>query len=213
MRYEKWDFYLNSIQGHPSVAHTNKHSEGFEWIKKYLPIGKVLILGCADGNEIRVFKELGYDPVGITLGQTNIDWAKNNLPGCNIRIMDMHDLEFDPETFDCVFSDNTFEHCFAPMVHLLEVWTVLKPGGKFFISMPLFVDWEEDQQKPGNQLDHHHPNMLPPKMHAEMFRVCGFQVEKLPKGNDWVLTKKPYSVCHETIQLTLRKLTDKNWDK
>ncbi len=212
MRSKKWNFYLNTIQGHPSVAHTNKSVEGLEYLKKYLPLGKILAIGCADGMEVKALKGLGYDPIGITLGRTNVDWARENLPDCDIRLMDLHDLDFDPETFDCAFSDNTFEHCFAPMLHLLEVWTVLKPGGKFFINIPLFIDWEDGEKKPGNQLDHHHPNLLPPKMHTEMFKVCGFKVNQISK-NEWLLTKAPYSICHETIQLTLRKLTDRNWDK
>ncbi|MHA2053374.1 MAG: class I SAM-dependent methyltransferase [Candidatus Hodarchaeales archaeon] len=211
MRSEKWDFYLNTLQGHPSLAQTNKDNKGLSFITGYLPVGsRLLAIGCADGMEVKVLKDLGYNVTGITLGQINIDWARKYLPDCDVRLMDLHDLEFDPNTFDCAFSDNCFEHCFAPMIHLLEVWTVLKPEGKFYIKMPKFIDWNEGEKKPGNQLDHHHPNMLPPKMHSEMFKVCGFIIEE-QEGNNWLLRKGPINMCHETIQLALLKLNDKAW--
>ena len=95
----KWNFYTGILQGHPSVAHTNSSVEGLSFIKDKLNVGKILVMGCADGNEVKTFKQLGYDPIGITLGETNIDWAKKNLPDCDVRLMDMHDLTFEPERY------------------------------------------------------------------------------------------------------------------
>ena len=191
MRFDrKWYTYINVLQGHPSVAHTNKSAELLKnSVEPNLPKGKCLAIGCADGNEVKALNDLGYDTIGITLGQTNIDWAHENLPEIDIRLMEFHNLQFPNDTFDCVYSDNAHEHCFAPMIHCLEVWSVLKNGGKWLIKMPDMID----DVYGGNQLDHHHPNMYPTKYHKKLFEVCGFIAKQIDiknrNKNDWVLTK------------------------
>ena len=92
---EKWNMYIGILQGHPTVAHTNKSAELLkDSVEPYLPKGKCLAIGCADGIEVKAFNDLGYDTIGITLGKTNIDWAKHNLPDIDIRLMEFHNLQF-----------------------------------------------------------------------------------------------------------------------
>lgn len=87
------------------------------------------------------------------------------------------------------FSDNSYEHCFAPMIHCLEVWSILRSNGKWLIRMPYL----DKDIYAGNQLDHHHPNMYPEKYHKKLFEICGFEIKRLDalkrKNNDWLLTK------------------------
>ena len=209
MRTEKWDFYINSLQGHPSVAHTQKTYDGLKFILDWLPLGKVLCIGCADGNEVRALNELGYQTIGITLGKTNIEWAKQNLPNCDIRLMDMHDLEFQIETFDCVYSDQCFEHCFSPFIHLLEVWHVLKPNGRFYINTPKFEWSDHTKSTISNQLNYHHPNMLHPQIFRQMFKETGFIIEREEDEHIWLLRKdRSLSYAHESIKSCMDKRKD-----
>ncbi len=203
---KKWNMYMDTIQGHPTVAHTDKSADLLrEQVESHLPKGKCLAIGCADGMEVKALDDLGYDTIGLTLGKINIEWANKNLPSIDIRIMDFHDLEFPNEYFDCAYSDNSYEHTFAPMIHCLEVWSVLKIGGKWLIKMPSV---EEDVYA-GNQLDHHHPNMYPQKYHKKVFDVCGFDYASVDlsrgqKNNDWILTKRVTGI-HSTIATVFNK--------
>lgn len=101
---EKWNMYIDALQGHVSVAHTNKSAELLrEYVEPYLPKGKCLAIGCADGMEVKALDDLGYDTIGITLSKNNIEWAEQNLPDIDTRVMEFHDLQFSNDTFDCVF--------------------------------------------------------------------------------------------------------------
>ncbi len=185
---DKWNMYIDALQGHKSVAHTNKSAELLRsYVEPYLPKGKCLAIGCADGMEVKALDDLGYDTIGITLSKNNIEWAERNLPDIDTRVMEFHDLQFSNDSFDCTYSDNSYEHCFAPMIHCLEVWSVLRSNSKWLIRMPYL---DEDIYA-GNQLDHHHPNMYPEKYHKKLFEVCGFKVGRLDtpkrKNNDWLL--------------------------
>ncbi len=121
--------------------------------------------------------------------------------------MDFHDLEFPNNTFDCAYSDNSYEHTFAPMIHCLEVWSVLKLGGKWLIKMP---DVEEDVYS-GIQLNHHHPNLYPIKFHKKLFEVCGFSIDTYTTTedklmNEYLLTKiKSGPEFHSSVHTALNK--------
>ncbi len=205
---KKWNMYMDVLQGHPTVAHTDKYAKLLKnSVEPHLPKGKCLAMGCADGMEVKALNDLGYDTIGITLGAVNVIWAKENLPDIDIRIMDFHDLKFPSDTFDCVYSDNSYEHSFAPFIQCLEVWSVLKVGGKWLIKMP---DVEEDIYA-GNQLDHHHPNMYPVKYHKKIFELCGFGVNNFAstrekERNEWLLTKELNSpLLHSSMESALYK--------
>ncbi len=205
---KKWNMYMDTLQGHPTVAHTDKYAKLLKnSVEPYLPKGKCLAIGCADGMEVQALNDLGYSTIGITLGAINVKWAKENLPDIDIRVMDFHDLRFPNDTFDCAYSDNSYEHTFAPMIHCLEVWSILKLGGKWLIKMP---DVEDDVYA-GNQLDHHHPNLYPIKYHRKLFEVCGFSVNNYSSTkergrNEYVLTKEQTGpVFHSATQTALNK--------
>jgi len=142
--YRKWDALLgiaNKVEsGGKGVDEAPR--EGFvpyvETFVKYAPPEKypqILDIGAGCGAETSVLKEKGYKVTGITLGKDNIKYAKEKF-GIDLIEMDFHNLEFPNGCFDGVFMIQTFEHCFAPWLFIIELRRVLHDGGRVFLDVP-----------------------------------------------------------------------------
>jgi len=174
MRKEKWDSYMNAMQGHPSIAYTDKSAEGMKkmGILDRLDMGRCLCLGAADGAEVRALCDIGYKAVGITLGQNNVDYGKKEY-NVELYLMDMHDLLFGANTFQSAYSSHCFEHSLSPWIHVFEVRRVLKDGGKWWLNYPICDLGGSDTTRPSC----HHPNCNYSDVQREMFEYCGFAID------------------------------------
>lgn len=87
----------------------------------------ILCVGCRNTDEIKYFKKKGAsDVVGIDLYHISSD----------VIVMDMHELKFEDESFDVVYSRHSFEHAFDKNKAATEFIRVLKPGGVVVIEVP-----------------------------------------------------------------------------
>lgn len=201
MNKDLWDFYMDNLQGHPGRCVTPDALSVdvmSDQISKYFTDknGRVLVVGCADGREVHLLNELGYRLVmGVTLGKLNVAAAQKDYPKAIVLNQDMHDFTtFPVEVFDYVYSNQTFEHSFAPFLFCLELWAVMKPGGLAYISYPSHC--EEGRSGLTDPMtaimSHHHPNMLRPNDTELLFKLTGFSVldKNLNGGNDVFVMKK-----------------------
>jgi len=101
-----------------------KLSEYVDFTKKE----KILCVGCRNINEIKAFHSMGFDYV------TGIDVYSDNK---SILLMDMHDMTFQDETFDLIFSSHSLEHSIDPERAVLEFARVSKDGTIFIIEVPI----------------------------------------------------------------------------
>jgi len=218
MVIEKWNFYIESLQGHPTRCNSSHTKDGLSFIRNKLPLGKMLVIGCGEGKEVAVLKALGYDPIGITLGDTNLNYAKITFPDCDIRIMDMHFLDFPSEYFDCAYSNHSFEHSFAPWIQMMELWRVLKPNGKIWIAMPHFRFPNDRNFGEVNEFSHHHPNLLHPELLKQLFKNTGFKILEHAQNkegnlyfdNYWLLEKdQDASSAHPDMRRTLKEAVNR----
>jgi SAM-dependent methyltransferase len=93
-----------------------------------LSANRVLCLGARNTYEINALRQAGFgNVVGIDLFSG----------GKEILIMDMHDLNFPANSFDVVFSGDSFEHAHTPRRVAEEIARVLKPGGYVCMSTPI----------------------------------------------------------------------------
>jgi SAM-dependent methyltransferase len=126
---------------------------------------KVLDIGAGDGGETKLLLQKGYEVVGMTFGNDNIEMAKTQY-SINLVDADMHVLDYPPDTFDAIFLLQTFEHFLSPFVACLEMWRVLKTGGRIYICVP-----DPDNDK---EWTIWHTNLLYPKQIINLFNLCGF---------------------------------------
>ena len=92
----------------------------------------VLCVGARTGQEVVALKDLGYHAVGIDL----IPCAPHVIHG------DMHNLEFENNSFDCVFS-NVFDHSLHPEKKCSEIERVLSPDGVIIMQFQLNVSQDK----------------------------------------------------------------------
>ena len=64
---------------------------------------KILDIGCGTGFYTDLFKQLGYNSVGIDISQTAIEKAKSKYPDSNFAVADALNLPYDKNYFDVIF--------------------------------------------------------------------------------------------------------------
>lgn len=95
----------------------------------------VLVIGCNEGWEVERLNKWNKKVIGVDIVPSVVKYGREKN-GLDLRLMDMHQLDFEDETFDMVFIKGTLEHSHKPTVVLSEIIRVLKPLGKIFINVP-----------------------------------------------------------------------------
>lgn len=102
----------------------------------------VLCIGCGTGEECQYFESQGPKGlVGIDLSSGLIDYAKTSYPELDFRVMDMQKLDFEPESFDYVYSSLVLHYVDSWQEVFRSVSRVLRPGGKFLFSVHHPATW------------------------------------------------------------------------
>ena len=121
VRREKWlnGEWLSKISGFKEVF--NKHID-------YIG-NKCLCIGARTGQEVQALIDLNKNAIGI------------DLVACEPLVVegDFHDLSFDDESFDFIFS-NAFDHSLYPSKFCSEIIRVLKPGGVTLLHLQISED-------------------------------------------------------------------------
>lgn len=215
MRTEKWDLYIDTMQGHPSVCQSSHTIEGMKFITEHIPPDKfprLLDIGAGEGLETKVLSQLGYNVIGLIRGKINLKYAYKHFPGIIFVESDMHDLPFPSESFDSIYMNHTFEHLYAPFIFLLECYCILKKGGRMWIAIPDFKEIDDPTIGDPNKISHHHPNMICYNLLKQMFESTGFKIIycKSIKNNPcfdspYLLEKQDISCLHSDVRTVIEK--------
>jgi SAM-dependent methyltransferase len=144
---EYWGYYWRIAHLHQIPGIFQKIEQIVDLIEKACelkPRAEVLDLGCAGGDQLKVFAKKGYKVTGIDFVPSLIDYArdsfaKESLPG-EFIIDDMQNIGYE-NRFDLIimlsgvfcYVDDTANKEFLAKIH-----RALKPGGKVFIDyMPI----------------------------------------------------------------------------
>src|SRR5262245_32104219 len=99
------------------------------------PGWRVLDIGCGVGAFLRMVAERGGEPHGIDASQALIGFARDRLPGADLRVGEMEDLPWDDDTFDLVTGFNSFFFANDMAAALREAGRVAKPGAPVVIQV------------------------------------------------------------------------------
>ncbi|WP_374583723.1 class I SAM-dependent methyltransferase [Pseudoduganella sp.] len=98
---------------------------------------RILDLGCGPGRDLRTFKSLGHEPVGVDGSARFVEMAQR-WSGCPVWQQDFVALDLPPASFDGVFANASLFH--VPSAALPDVLArlhaALKPRGVLFSSNP-----------------------------------------------------------------------------
>lgn len=106
-------------------------------------VSNVLDIGCNRGpveflfHKLHPAKAATTDVQGIDVSRRAIERATAlGLPNCIFRAYDGSGLPYEAETFDLVLMVEVIEHVIDKASLLREVWRVLTPSGRLFLTTP-----------------------------------------------------------------------------
>jgi SAM-dependent methyltransferase len=101
------------------------------------PPFRILDLGCGPGRDLRTFKALGHEPVGIDGSARFVDMARE-WSGCTVWQQDFVALSLPPASFDGIFANASLFHVPSAALQgvLQQLHAALKPRGVLFSSNP-----------------------------------------------------------------------------
>jgi len=101
------------------------------------PPFRILDFGCGPGRDLKVFKDLGHEAIGLEGSERFVAMARQ-YSGCEVWHQDFLKLALPAEIFDGIFANASLFH--VPSQELprvqRELWAALKVNGVLFSSNP-----------------------------------------------------------------------------
>ncbi len=175
-------------------------------LKKWKQKGRLLDIGCATGffiNGVRNNSE--WDVYGIEFGKDAVTYAREEL-GLDVMQGEITDSNYPAEYFDYIHLNNVLEHTTDPLGMLRECRRIIKPEGKFFLSVPNgyndslnLINFYKQESKPARSKDGH-LFFFSKKTFELLFEITNFKID----------LKKTYSV-KRGLRNTGLLAQKKNW--
>ncbi len=99
--------------------------------------GKLLDLGCGFGAVLaEMAQHSEWTLHGVEIGEKAVAHARARVPSATIQEGTVDDVDFAPESFDCILMITVLEHVKDPKAVLARVMGWLKPGGVLMVQTP-----------------------------------------------------------------------------
>jgi 2-polyprenyl-3-methyl-5-hydroxy-6-metoxy-1,4-benzoquinol methylase len=116
---------------------------GVEMVPRYIPEGRLLEIGCGNGERLLKLRSLGWHHLyGIELVPAAA--AQARAEGLNVEAGRIEEVleNYPPGHFDVVIASMVLEHLLNPFQVVRQVAEKLTPGGQFLFSTILRDCWE-----------------------------------------------------------------------
>jgi SAM-dependent methyltransferase len=109
---------------------------------KMLPVGRLLDIGCAQGDWAALWQKGGWSAAGIDVNGQNVAAAQG--AGIDAHLCDLNSdpLPFSNDNFDLIFAGEVIEHLVDTDGFLSEIHRVCKPGGNVLLTTPNLASFE-----------------------------------------------------------------------
>ena len=142
--------------------------------------GRILDVGCGNGNYLLSLKNSGWDCYGTEMESYMVNYINEKL-GLKVYKGELTDIELPKEYFDVITFWASLEHIPNPLKTIEKAKTLLKPDGKIIIWLQninslearLFRDYWHHLEIPT------HIYQFSPDTLSELMRKTGFKVEKI----------------------------------
>jgi len=96
--------------------------------------GRLLDVGCGDGERVDWYQQRGFDAQGIEISDRAVESARKL--GLKVKQGVLTDGGYADNTFDVVLMAHVLEHTHSPGTYLREAFRILKPGGLLAVAVP-----------------------------------------------------------------------------
>lgn len=138
-------------QDYNQLAKEFSATRAFAWeelkdlIQHVKPQNKILDAGCGNGRLFQLLRHKNINYLGIDNSQSLISEAKQKYPNASFQIMDLLNMQFEPETFDIIFCIAALQHIPSKKFRLQVLRDFnhfLKPNG-----LLIMTNWNLWQKK------------------------------------------------------------------
>lgn len=99
--------------------------------------GRLLDVGCFEGQFLRAARKLGWQVAGTEISEAAATSAQEEW-GLDVRLGTLETIALTSQSFDAVVLRDVVEHLPEPIQTLVEASRVLRPGGALYIWTPNF---------------------------------------------------------------------------
>ncbi len=100
------------------------------------PYARVVDLGCGSGTFTQLLRRAGYESVGLDISGKLLEVGRRKYPEIEFLQGDIERLPFSDGSFDGVLLSGVVHHFPDPSRCAMEVFRVLRPGGRFVAFDP-----------------------------------------------------------------------------
>lgn len=115
--------------------HRNCFGSHKRLVERYMQGGKLLDVGCEQGNFLKLFDEAKWQVSGIEINPHMAKIAKQNLPQAKIYTQKIEDFN-NRQKFDVITLWHVFEHLGEVKRQRAKLKSMLRPGGYLIMEMP-----------------------------------------------------------------------------
>jgi SAM-dependent methyltransferase len=199
----------------------NKSKRQFEYIKSHTTNQKkVLDIGCSVGYTLYLFKQAGYDVLGLDPSSRNKKTAKEKY-GVEIETRFLNKEGLEGRVFDIVILSHVVEHLKYPLDIFKNIRKILSDEGLLFIEMP---DIDYFDEKDLYQFSFEHINYFNLCSTKNLLHKAGFELVDTvifyndkstapfypTRGSLWRKSNKMYKIknCYSKNKIVIQKYID-----
>lgn len=109
-------------------------ADAFAMHLRAVPGGRLLDVGCGDGELLRRMATMGWDVEGIDLDPQAVEVARRR--GARVRLGRLEEQDLPEDSYDAMTLNHVIEHVNDPKSLLAHCWRLLRPGGTLVALTP-----------------------------------------------------------------------------